>query len=206
MENYALVCSPKLTLFNVSGSSIKGLISLRRPLFANNPHHLFRKRRDSSSITTKETRFLVAAAAIPKGTRHTTNASTLCTNGHEAFASISSSSGSETSSVGVRPEISVPPPSSTIGSPLFWIGVGVGLSALFSWVAANLKVSVFDPFALTRYGCPFHISIKVLFASIKDQSNFAVYIESWFDFVNYICNEASFSSTIPDFFEMHFIV
>ncbi|GMP33179.1 hypothetical protein CsSME_00006614 [Camellia sinensis var. sinensis] len=28
------------------------------------------------------------------------------------------------------------------GSPLFWIGVGVGLSALFSWVATNLKVSV----------------------------------------------------------------
>ncbi|KAI8012313.1 Protein ILITYHIA [Camellia lanceoleosa] len=27
-------------------------------------------------------------------------------------------------------------------SPLFWIGVGVGLSALFSWVAMNLKMSV----------------------------------------------------------------
>lgn len=55
------------------------------------------------------------------------------------FASISSSSSSETTSVGVNPQLSVPPPPSTIGSPLFWIGVGVGLSALFSWVATNLK-------------------------------------------------------------------
>ncbi|CAL9006134.1 unnamed protein product [Prunus brigantina] len=57
----------------------------------------------------------------------------------ERFASISSSSSRETSSVGVNPQISVPPPPSNIGSPLFWIGVGVGLSALFSWVATNLK-------------------------------------------------------------------
>eukprot|EP00262_Sarcandra_glabra_P004151 TRINITY_DN15134_c0_g1_i1.p1 TRINITY_DN15134_c0_g1~~TRINITY_DN15134_c0_g1_i1.p1 ORF type:complete len:432 (-),score=87.71 TRINITY_DN15134_c0_g1_i1:327-1622(-) len=57
----------------------------------------------------------------------------------KAFASISSSSGRETSSVGVNPQFSAPPPPSSIGSPLFWIGVGVGLSALFSWVATNLK-------------------------------------------------------------------
>ncbi|XP_061360323.1 protein TIC 40, chloroplastic isoform X2 [Gastrolobium bilobum] len=47
------------------------------------------------------------------------------------FASISSSSSQETTSIGVNPQLS-PPPSSSIGSPLFWIGVGVGLSALFS--------------------------------------------------------------------------
>ncbi|KAM1140121.1 hypothetical protein ACFX19_040928 [Malus domestica] len=57
----------------------------------------------------------------------------------ERFASISSSSTQETSSVGVNPQISVPPPPSYVGSPLFWIGVGVGLSALFSWVATRLK-------------------------------------------------------------------
>ncbi|KAM1363042.1 hypothetical protein EV2_028768 [Malus domestica] len=51
----------------------------------------------------------------------------------ERFASISSSSTQETSSVGVNPQISVPPPPTNVGSPLFWIGVGVGLSALFSW-------------------------------------------------------------------------
>ncbi|XP_043722452.1 protein TIC 40, chloroplastic-like [Telopea speciosissima] len=58
--------------------------------------------------------------------------------GVEAFASVSSSS-RETSLVGVNPLPSAPPPPSSIGSPLFWIGVGVGLSALFSWVATNLK-------------------------------------------------------------------
>ncbi|GAB4844752.1 hypothetical protein Ancab_038142 [Ancistrocladus abbreviatus] len=56
----------------------------------------------------------------------------------ELFASVSSSSGGqETTSIGVPP-VSVPPPSQ-FGSPLFWIGVGVGLSAIFSWVATNLK-------------------------------------------------------------------
>ncbi|KAF5747467.1 protein TIC 40 chloroplastic [Tripterygium wilfordii] len=56
----------------------------------------------------------------------------------ESFASISSSSSQETSSIGVNPQ-RVPPPTSNMGSPLFWIGVGVGLSALFSLVATNLK-------------------------------------------------------------------
>ncbi|XP_014518692.1 protein TIC 40, chloroplastic [Vigna radiata var. radiata] len=54
------------------------------------------------------------------------------------FASVSSSNNLETTSIGVNPPLS-PPPSSTIGSPLFWIGVGVGLSALFSMVASRLK-------------------------------------------------------------------
>lgn len=59
--------------------------------------------------------------------------------GIECFGSISSSSSRETSSVGVSPSLPTPPPPSYVGSPLFWIGVGVGLSALFSWVATNLK-------------------------------------------------------------------
>ncbi|XP_021296264.1 protein TIC 40, chloroplastic [Herrania umbratica] len=59
--------------------------------------------------------------------------------GDERFASISSSSSQQTSSVGVNPNPTAPPPSSQIGSPLFWIGVGVGLSALFTWVASSLK-------------------------------------------------------------------
>ncbi|KAG8389675.1 hypothetical protein BUALT_Bualt01G0003500 [Buddleja alternifolia] len=61
----------------------------------------------------------------------------------DCFASIASSSGQDTSSDGVNPQLSVPPPSSHVGSPLFWIGVGVGLSALFSWVASRVKVSDF---------------------------------------------------------------
>ncbi|KAH7525221.1 protein TIC 40, chloroplastic [Ziziphus jujuba] len=57
----------------------------------------------------------------------------------QRFASISSSNSQQTSTVGVNPQLSVPPPPSQIGTPLFWIGVGVGLSALFSWVATRLK-------------------------------------------------------------------
>ncbi|KAL6504577.1 hypothetical protein OROGR_026500 [Orobanche gracilis] len=54
------------------------------------------------------------------------------------FASIASS-GQETSSVGVNPQLSVPPPHSHVGSPLFLIGVGVAFSALFSWVTGRAK-------------------------------------------------------------------
>ncbi|CAA6667792.1 unnamed protein product [Spirodela intermedia] len=49
-----------------------------------------------------------------------------------AFASVSSSGNAETSSIGT-PQFPIPPQSTPIGSPLLWIGVGVGLSALFSW-------------------------------------------------------------------------
>ncbi|KAF3788699.1 Uncharacterized protein EJ110_NYTH20452 [Nymphaea thermarum] len=58
----------------------------------------------------------------------------------EIFGSISSSNGGrETTSVGVSPQYPNPPPPSQIGSPLFWVGVGVALSALFSWAATGLK-------------------------------------------------------------------
>nr|GLL40470.1 protein TIC 40, chloroplastic isoform X2 [Ipomoea trifida] len=52
--------------------------------------------------------------------------------GRDCFASTSSGS-QQTSSVGVSPQFTASPPSSNLGSPLFWIGVGVALSALFSW-------------------------------------------------------------------------
>ncbi|KAJ0579878.1 putative Heat shock chaperonin-binding, STI1 domain-containing protein [Helianthus annuus] len=55
------------------------------------------------------------------------------------FARISSSSNQHTSSVGAAPQIAVPPPSSQVGSPLFWVGVGVAFSAAFSWTASYLK-------------------------------------------------------------------
>ncbi|XP_050111340.1 protein TIC 40, chloroplastic-like isoform X2 [Malus sylvestris] len=57
----------------------------------------------------------------------------------ERFASISSSSTQETSSIGVNPQISIPPPPSNVGLLLFWISAGIGLSALFSLVATRLK-------------------------------------------------------------------
>ncbi|XP_019199685.1 PREDICTED: protein TIC 40, chloroplastic isoform X2 [Ipomoea nil] len=58
--------------------------------------------------------------------------------GRDCFASTSSGS-QQTSSVGVSPQFTASPPSSNLGSPLFWIGVGVALSALFSWAARTLK-------------------------------------------------------------------
>ncbi|CAI0627113.1 unnamed protein product [Linum tenue] len=58
--------------------------------------------------------------------------------GPSLFASISSSSGQQTSSVGVSSQ-PVPTAPSQVGSPLFWVGVGVAFSALFSWVASYLK-------------------------------------------------------------------
>lgn len=63
-------------------------------------------------------------------------------DGAELFASTSSStnrnSAQETTSVGVNPQPYVPPPSQ-FGSPLFWIGIGVGLSAVFSFVSSRLQ-------------------------------------------------------------------
>ncbi|KAI7738912.1 hypothetical protein M8C21_020073 [Ambrosia artemisiifolia] len=53
--------------------------------------------------------------------------------GKDCFARISSSSDQHTSSVAATPQIPVPPPSSQVGSPLFWVGVGVAFSAVFSW-------------------------------------------------------------------------
>ncbi|XP_047322842.1 protein TIC 40, chloroplastic [Impatiens glandulifera] len=55
------------------------------------------------------------------------------------FASTTTSSGQTTSSIAVNPQLVARPPPSNVGSPLFWIGVGVGLSAFFSWAAGYLK-------------------------------------------------------------------
>ncbi|KAI4330592.1 hypothetical protein MLD38_028867 [Melastoma candidum] len=60
----------------------------------------------------------------------------------DRFARIlSRSQDKTTASVAVPPPTPGPPPSaaSSTGSPLFWIGVGVGLSALFSFVASQVK-------------------------------------------------------------------
>ncbi|KAJ6936056.1 protein TIC 40 [Populus alba x Populus x berolinensis] len=79
--------------------------------------------------------FSISALANSHGHRRTSKNGKL---GSEYFASISSSSGKQTASVGVNPQPVSPPPSQ-IGSPLFWVGVGVGLSAIFSWVATRVK-------------------------------------------------------------------
>uniref|UniRef100_A0A6N2N9W7 Protein TIC 40, chloroplastic n=1 Tax=Salix viminalis TaxID=40686 RepID=A0A6N2N9W7_SALVM len=86
----------------------------------------------TSKTVPHTSRISISALSQSHGPRRTSK------NGSEYFASISSSSGQQTASVGVNPQ-SVSPPPSQIGSPLFWVGVGVALSAIFSWVATRLK-------------------------------------------------------------------
>ncbi|KAJ8761210.1 hypothetical protein K2173_001266 [Erythroxylum novogranatense] len=126
----------KLNMAIVSSSSSSRLVVMGNPTSLQNPTHA------SLSFSTAlpflrlrpmslSSRFPVS----PKCPRYV-----IAKLGAHRLASVSSSTGKQTSSVGVNP-LPVPPPSSpsNIGSPLFWIGVGVGLSALFSWVATNLK-------------------------------------------------------------------
>uniref|UniRef100_A0A453C199 Uncharacterized protein n=1 Tax=Aegilops tauschii subsp. strangulata TaxID=200361 RepID=A0A453C199_AEGTS len=67
----------------------------------------------------------------------------LGTQGHgfntKGLASISSSTSTENTSTGTGTVPPMPPPSSYIGSPVFWIGVGVALSAAFSMVSSMVK-------------------------------------------------------------------
>ncbi|KAL5215422.1 hypothetical protein ABZP36_006823 [Zizania latifolia] len=77
---------------------------------------------------------LVAASAAARGPGNVFEGSSI--NG---FASMSSSTNSESMSTGTGALPPMPPPSSYIGSPVFWIGVGVALSAAFSMVSSMLK-------------------------------------------------------------------
>ncbi|XP_042396489.1 uncharacterized protein LOC121986595 [Zingiber officinale] len=57
------------------------------------------------------------------------------------FASVTSSGNDQLTTSSAIAPIPVLSSSSSMGSPLFWIGVGVGLSAIFQVVANRLKVS-----------------------------------------------------------------
>ncbi|KAL8138330.1 hypothetical protein V2J09_004331 [Rumex salicifolius] len=89
--------------------------------------------------TLPKSRATVRAAASPSGRRVITYPKDKLRSAIFARISSASDAGQETSSVGVNSNLAVPPSSSNFGSPLFWIGVGVGLSALFSWLASYLK-------------------------------------------------------------------
>ncbi|KAL1534154.1 protein TIC 40, chloroplastic-like [Salvia divinorum] len=133
MENLGMVSSPKIVL-GVSPNPRNSLIPASSKQFVGLPNLLrktgrsCRKRNPAHSVSVvslfearKPTKTIVAEKVA-----------------RDCFASIASS-GQQTSSVGANPQISVPPSSSQVGSPLFWIGVGVGLSALFTWVAGRVK-------------------------------------------------------------------
>ncbi|KAK9109815.1 hypothetical protein Sjap_017875 [Stephania japonica] len=134
MENLALISSPKV--LTPSCASLSSFVSTRRPFLPLTPQSL-RRRRYAVAAPTRALSQGNSDGAHRAPRKNSFNV--MDKSGLVALASISSSSSNETSSIGINPQNFVPPPSSQVGSPLFWIGVGVGLSALFSWVAANLK-------------------------------------------------------------------
>ncbi|KAL2513293.1 hypothetical protein Adt_18893 [Abeliophyllum distichum] len=132
MENLGLASSSKIVL---------GLSpNPRNTILCNKPFlglpNLLKKTSKNGRPTKANSSF--SAVSLLQGNQ-TTKTIVLEKVGRDCFASTTTSNSQETSSVGVNPQLSVPPPTSQVGSPLFWIGVGVGLSALFSWVATYLK-------------------------------------------------------------------
>ncbi|KAM7507569.1 hypothetical protein LguiA_018022 [Lonicera macranthoides] len=136
MENLALISYSKMAVLGSPGDYILKINSNNKPFFG------FRstaRRIVGPNKLPATTSSVSAMANSPQPPRRIYKSRVLEKIGRERFASITSSGGKETSSVGVSPPLVMPPPPSQVGSPLFWIGVGVGLSALFSWVATYLK-------------------------------------------------------------------
>ncbi|RCV33735.1 hypothetical protein SETIT_7G106100v2 [Setaria italica] len=77
---------------------------------------------------------LLVAAAAPRGSRNAFEGLRA-----KGFASVSSSTSNENTSTGTGTLPPMPPPSSYIGSPVFWIGVGVALSVAFTTVSSMVK-------------------------------------------------------------------
>ncbi|KAI3464369.1 hypothetical protein Pfo_021032 [Paulownia fortunei] len=132
MENLGLVSSPKIVL-GLSPKPRNSIVSSKP--FVGLPNLLKKTGKNGRNPTPSSSFSVLSLFQAPKATKTIVPEKVA----RDCFASISSSSGQETSSVGVNPQLSVPPPPSHVGSPLFWIGVGVGLSALFSWVAGRVK-------------------------------------------------------------------
>ncbi|GMH22398.1 hypothetical protein Nepgr_024241 [Nepenthes gracilis] len=126
-------------LVQVSSKPVLGLRSSPelRKLHTKQSFELLLTSRNSARVSSSRLKFrtFVFSLSASSPRRPAKNGKDML--GIEFFASVSSSQ--ETTSMGVNPQISAPPPPSQFGSPLFWIGVGVGLSALFSWLASNLK-------------------------------------------------------------------
>ncbi|KAM3306105.1 protein TIC 40, chloroplastic [Capsicum chacoense] len=125
MENIGIVCSPKM-LLGLSSNPRNPFFGLRLPKRHFNNGRIIRLTTCSQVASSLQAPTLTKRIVLGK-------------LGRDSFASTTTSGGQQTSSVGVNPQFSAPSPPSQVGSPLFWIGVGVGLSALFSWVASYLK-------------------------------------------------------------------
>ncbi|KAJ8442865.1 hypothetical protein Cgig2_022231 [Carnegiea gigantea] len=143
METNLHLVSPKPVLglsYSLNPRNLSTKQSFGFPLLPRKP-----TRPASSSVIPKSRTILFAFSNSNAGRRlvHDTKDNRKRSNGVAVFASTSTSNTSsselETTSVGVSPQPYTAPPPSQIGSPLFWIGVGVGLSALFSFVASRVQ-------------------------------------------------------------------
>ncbi|KAL4559670.1 hypothetical protein LXL04_031813 [Taraxacum kok-saghyz] len=131
MDNTALYASSqKLVLGFTTNPRSDGLIT-NKPLFCS-----FKLPKRSGVLSKSTTS--ISAVSQPQGSTPRAIDKSNERLGKDCFARISPSSNQQTSSVGT-PQIAVPPPSSQVGSPLFWIGVGVAFSAAFSMAASFLK-------------------------------------------------------------------
>ncbi|XP_024972425.1 protein TIC 40, chloroplastic [Cynara cardunculus var. scolymus] len=134
MDNLAVSASSQKLVLGFTANPRTDSIISNKPLFCS---FKFPKR---SSLRSKYPPS-ISAVSQPQGSTPRTNSKSneLERLGKDCFARLGSSSNQHTSSVGASPQIAVPPPSSQVGSPLFWVGVGVALSAVFSWAASYLK-------------------------------------------------------------------
>ncbi|KAL0432132.1 UNVERIFIED_CONTAM: protein, chloroplastic [Sesamum latifolium] len=136
MENLGLVSSPKIVL----GVSSKPRDSISSTPFVGLPNLLKKPGKHGRPPNSTSSFTLLSLFKAPNATKTIVPEKVA----RDSFASIASR-GQETSSVGANPQLSVPPPPSHVGSPLFWIGVGVGLSALFSWIL-NFSLTIYVAF------------------------------------------------------------
>ncbi|XP_074279576.1 protein TIC 40, chloroplastic isoform X2 [Silene latifolia] len=132
MENLTLISAkPVLTL---TSSPNPRLITTKQcfglPLLSKNSN-------GSLFVSSKPRSRTVLSAFTTKNSRRKASNNSVNDSNVDLFASTSTAA-QETTSVGVNPQPYVPPPSQ-FGSPLFWIGVGVGFSAVFSFGASWLK-------------------------------------------------------------------
>lgn len=141
MESNLALLSPKPVL-GLSSSPNPKTLSAKQcfglPLLARKPT-------GSVSISRPRSKTIRFASVNPNSQRSSANGDD---NGKGikrigVFASRTTTANSrsvqETTSVGVNPQPYVPPPTSQVGSPLFWFGVGIGFSVLVSTVTSRVK-------------------------------------------------------------------
>ncbi|KAJ0804561.1 putative Heat shock chaperonin-binding, UCH-binding domain superfamily, STI1 [Helianthus annuus] len=130
MDNLALNSSSQKPVLGFTANPRTDAIISNKPLFCS-----FKIPKRSGAIFNSKSSISISIST-PRAISKSNEADSM---GKDCFARISSSNDQHTSSVGATPQIAVPPPSSQVGSPLFWVGVGVAFSAAFSWTASYLK-------------------------------------------------------------------